>query len=72
MIYIVYSYKINSYHPTKYIEGVYDTLETAKQRQIVLCGDNLLSYINDSVIGNGLVSFINVFENGDCHKEVFS
>ena len=72
MIYIVYSYKLNSYHPTKYIVGVYDTLENAKQRQIVICGENLSAYINGSVTGNGNVSFINIFEVGDCDKEIFT
>lgn len=72
--YIVYSYvpSWGQYAPTKYIEGIYIELEKARNRQVVVCGENARPGINKSLYGNGKTSFINVVPIGDCHIEMFT
>lgn len=72
--YIVYSYisTLGSFPPTKYVEGIYKDLGEAKNRQKVVCGENAEPGINNSVYGNGMTTFINIFPEGDCHIELFT
>ena len=60
--YIVYSYtpSFSSTAPKKYIMGIYKELNHAINRQYEVCGKNHVTGVNNSVHGNGKITFINV------------
>ena len=72
--YIVYSYSPNYFYssPTKYIEGIYEELRDANDRQLTVCGKSAQPGINGSMSGNGVVTFVNVIPKGPCHVEMFT
>lgn len=70
--YIVFAYNTTSSFPTKYVMGLYDSVESAYKRQKDICGPNGVSSYNSSMYGNGMTVFINVFPKGDCNVELFT
>lgn len=70
--YIVFSYKSNfSTAASIYYEGIYTDLDSAKSRQLSICGENATyNSMNKSFTGNGKISFIDTIPQGDCHVQI--
>ena len=72
MVYIVVSYRPSMHEPARvYINGIYDHLDTAKNRQITIChGIHDPNHFGTNTVkgNNGLISWIKHIPNGDVHN----
>ena len=68
--YIVYSYYVGS--TTKYIRGIYNNINDAKNRQIDLCECNGVNGVNGSMSYGDMVTFVNSIPDGSCNVELFT
>ena len=71
-IYIVYSYNnVCLSYTTKYISGIYDNLEDARERQYTLCQNKKIDKFG-AVKNKNMVTFISKYNYGDNNIELFT
>ena len=70
-LFIVYRYNINNSNTTKFIMGIYSTLEEAITRQKSLC-PHYNKVLNTYSSNNGDITFVNKLNYGDSNIEMFT
>ena len=70
-LFIVYRYNINNSNTTKFIMGIYSTLEEATERQKSLC-PYYNKMLNTYSSNNGDITFVNKLNYGDSNIEMFT
>ena len=70
-LFIVYRYNIHNPNTTKFIMGIYSTLEEAITRQKSLC-PNYNKVLNTYSSNNGDITFVNKLNYGDSNIEMFT